>query len=204
MFNNLNNRIFSYGNRKKINKNFNNNLNGIDNNDAEKNRANKRNNIEDYFSIKSNEISSNVQFSKVNNQKNNSENNNKGMLNSHSKACYIKKTLFPYKYYLCTIFIKNLDTTKKSKFFTKKFLSVYNFICQLFDISSYLILQREFEIMKNTMFIGKYKDILENRQKINVNDQSFNINMKECLDAKKFTILGRIRQSKYKNQKIDK
>ena len=51
------------------------------------------------------------------------------------------------------------------------------------------------------MIIGKYKDILENRQKINVNDKSFNINMKECLDTKKFSILGRIKQSKYKKSK---
>ena len=113
----------------------------------------------------------------------------------------LKRLCFPYKYYLCSIFIKNFDTTKNSIFFTRKFLSVYNFICQLFDISSYLILQREFEILKNTMIIGKYKDILENRQKINVNDKSFNINMKECLDTKKFSILGRIKQSKYKKSK---
>jgi len=108
-------------------------------------------------------------------------------------------TLFPYKYYLCSIFIKNISITKKSIFFTQKFISVYNFICQLFDISSYLILQREFEIMKNTIMVGKDKDILENRQKINVNDQSFNIKMKECLDTQKFSILGRIKHSKSKN-----
>ena len=50
------------------------------------------------------------------------------------------------------------------------------------------------------MVLGKFKDILENRQKINVNDKSFNINMKECLDERKFSILGRIKQSKSKNQ----
>ena len=77
-------------------------------------------------------------------------------------------------------------------FFTRKFISVYNFICQLFDVSSYLILQREFEIMKNTIMVGKYKEILESRQKINVNDHYFNINIKECLDNQKFSILGKI------------
>ena len=40
--------------------------------------------------------------------------------------------------------------------------------------------------------IGKYKDILESRQKINVNDYYFNINMKECLDSQKFSILGKV------------
>ena len=41
--------------------------------------------------------------------------------------------------------------------------------------------------------IGKYRAVLENRQKINVNDHSFNIDMKECLDSQKFSILGRIK-----------
>jgi hypothetical protein len=195
-FKNSNNQIPNYNNRKKINKNINNNLKNSCINEGEKNKTLKRNTNEEFFSIKSNEISSNPQFSNFDVKKNNTHENDKRKLNSQLKASYVKKTLFPYKYYLCSIFIKNIDTTKKSIFFTRKFLSVYNFICQLFDISSYLILQREFEIMKNTMIVGKFKDILENRQKINVNDQSFNINMKECLDARKFSILGRIKQSK--------
>jgi hypothetical protein len=200
IFRNPNKQMFN-NNQKKLNKNINDNLNNSYNNEREKNRIFKRNIIEEFCSIKSNEISSNPQFSNFNVKKHNTE-NDKRILNFKSKANYVKKTLFPYKYYLCSIFLKNIDTTKKSIFFTRKFLSVYNFICQLFDISSYLILQREFEIMKNTMIVGKYKDILENRQKINVNDQSFNINMKECLDAKKFSILGRIKQSKYKKKQI--
>ena len=116
----------------------------------------------------------------------------KNKLDTH----YIQRKLFPYKYYLCSIFIKNIDISQKSIFFTRKFVVVYKFICRLFDISSYLILQREFQILKSTMMIGKYKDVLENRQKINVNDHSFNIDMKECLDSNKFSILGRIKNNK--------
>ncbi len=41
--------------------------------------------------------------------------------------------------------------------------------------------------------MGKYKSVLENRQKINVNDLSFNTDMKECLDSQKFSILGRVK-----------
>ena len=107
--------------------------------------------------------------------------------------------LFPYKYYLCSIFIKNIDLNKNNFFFTKKFIVVYNFVCQLFDISSYLILQKEFQIMKNTIMIGKYRDILENRSKINVNELSLNSDIKECLDSHKFYILGRVKQSKEGN-----
>ena len=112
-----------------------------------------------------------------------------------TKKYYVQKKLFPYKYYLCSIFIKNLEVKKKSCFFTRKFISVYNFICQLFDISSYLILQKEFQVMKNTIMMGKFKDLLESNQKINVNAHTFNIDMKECLDSNKFSILGRVKES---------
>ena len=101
--------------------------------------------------------------------------------------------MFPYKFYLCSIFIRNIDVKKKSSFFTKKFIDVYNFICQLLDISSYLLLQKEFEILKNTLMVEKYRDILECSKKINVNDQTFNIDIKECLHTNKFSILGRLR-----------
>ena len=115
-------------------------------------------------------------------------------INIKTNTYYIQKKLFPYKYYLCSIFIKNIELRDKSFFFTKKFIVVFNFIRQLFDISSYLILQREFQIMKNTMMMGKYRDILENRTKINVNEHSFNNDIKECLDFQKFSILGRVKQ----------
>ena len=108
-----------------------------------------------------------------------------------SKTRYIKKKLFPYKYYLCSIFIKNIDISKNSFFFTKKFIVVYNFICQLLDISSYLILQREFQTMKNTVVEEKQRNIIEKGQKINVSARSFNMNMRECLDDKKLSIFGK-------------
>ena len=41
--------------------------------------------------------------------------------------------------------------------------------------------------------VDKYKDILEKGHKINVNDKYFNTDMKECLNSKKFTILGKLK-----------
>ena len=178
-FNNINNSNIE-------NKEIINNINDFNDN---------KNNIEDFFSVKSNDVSSNFPINKLSNINKLSIVDNENLIckKNSSKSDYIKKTLFPYKYYLCSILIKNLDVSKNSKFFTKKFISVYYFICQLFDISSYLILQKEFEIMKNTLIIGKYKDIMESRKKINVNDLSFNINIKECLDTQKFSILGQVK-----------
>jgi len=202
-FKTSNNKL-STCNKKESNKSFNNINNNnsiIENNDNINNINNfndNKNNIEDFFSIKSNDISSNMPINKLSNisnifKLNIADNGNSNYKKNWSKSDYIKKTLFPYKYYLCSVFIKNLDVSKNSKFFTKKFISVYYFICQLFDISSYLILQKEFEIMKNTIMVGKYKDILESRKKINVNDLTFNINIKECLDTQKFSILGQVK-----------
>ena len=111
------------------------------------------------------------------------------------KTRYVKKSLFPYKYYLCSVFIKNIDNSKNYIFLTKKFIAVYNFICQLFDISSYLILQREFQTMKNTLLMEEDKHILEKGQKINVNDRSFNNEIKDCLNEQKLSILGKIKKS---------
>jgi len=177
-----NNYNLNYGHTKFNNNNINININ---NNIGEfphykEDDIKKRNSLQERRNIEITKIYSNsYNYSKLN-----------------SKKYYVQKKLFPYKYYLCSIFIKNIDLRKKPFFFTKKFISVYNFVCQLFDISSYLIMQREFQIMKSTIMIGKYRDILENGTKINVNDHSFNTDMKECLDSHKFSILGRVKQSK--------
>jgi hypothetical protein len=113
--------------------------------------------------------------------------------NSNNNINYKKQQLFPYKYYLCIYFLRNSDYKKKSVFFPNKFLYIYSFICNLLDISSYLILQREFEILKNTFITDKYRAILESSKKINVNDQSFSSDIKECLNIKKMSILGRFK-----------
>ena len=197
--NNLSN-IFS-------NNSFNNKINlnygpvGVNNNNI---NINIHNNLRNYESNLSEDFSPKHQSSKLNNSKkkiNNDtkSNNQKPSRIIKSKKNFVKVKLFPYKYYLCSIFIKNVDPQKKSFFFTKKFINVYNFICQLFDVSSYLMLQKEFQIIKNFLIRGKYKAIIENSQKINVNDHSFYSDIKECLDLNKFSILGRVKNS---NDKI--
>ena len=175
----------------------NNNLN-IDNSHIKHNyilKNNSKKNVKDFFSSRDND-KSDLSLNKINEMKNKDYSiHSRKIINNelNYKSKYIKKSLFPYKYYLCSIFIHNFDESKQSFFFTQKFIAVYNFICQLFDISSYLILQREFQIMKNTLMVEEYKDILEKGQKINVNDKSFNIAMKECLDSQKFSILGKVK-----------
>jgi hypothetical protein len=184
-----------------------------------KNAANKiiarnsNNLLENYSNIISNEsfnktinnININIRNSPDNeyskkNRSNNRQQNNKFSIKKDKKnskeKIYVMQKLFPFKYYFYSIFIKNISfKNNKSYFFPKKFLSVYNFICQILDISSYLILQKEFQTIKSTLMKGKYRDLIENRQKINVNDQTFNIDMKECLDDHKLSILGKIKKN---------
>ena len=181
---------------KLLTSTFCNNIGNVDVNNNNININIQNNNIgEINTTMKYNDASSIYIFTKSKNKKKYSE-EDKPIMNNRAvkiKTHYEKKKLFPYKYYLCSIFIKSIDFSNNPFFFTKKFIVVYNFICQLFDISSYLILQKEFQIMKSTFIIGKYKDIFENRQKINVNDHSFNSDMKECIDSQKFSILGRVK-----------
>lgn len=189
-------KTFNYS--KSINNNFKKNLIkrlsftnnipnslNIDNNNINNNNPNNHNTDND---------KSNLPFSKINEIKiNDYSKYSRTSKEFNFKSRYIKKALFPYKYYLCSIFIHNFDESKKSFLFTQKFIAVYNFICQLYDISSYLVLQREFQIMKNNLMVEEHKDILEKGQKINVNDKFFNIDMKECLNSLKFSILGKVK-----------
>ena len=73
--------------------------------------------------------------------------------------------------------------------FSKKFVKVHTFICQLFDISSYLVLQKQFNIIKHAVTDANKLNLVEFNKKINVNDKRFIKNINECiLDQKKFSI----------------
>ena len=106
------------------------------------------------------------------------------------KKKYVSNKLFPYRYYLCTIFSKNMDLAKYPFCMSKKYIKVYYFLCQLFDISSYCILQKEFNIAKNFIFDEKNLQLIEQNSKINVNDQFFMRDLNDCIIKNKFHILG--------------
>ena len=84
-----------------------------------------------------------------------------------------EKKLFPYKYYFFSFFIKNLNVSTKSYFFSERFTKIYIFFCQLFDITTYLLLQREFNALKS---IFKEKDIhlFEKNKKMYYNNSFIN------------------------------
>ena len=67
---------------------------------------------------------------------------------------------------------------------------MYSFLCQLFDISAYFILHKEFNIVKNSICDEQNIKIIEQKSKINVNSQSFMRDMNDCIGSHKFSILG--------------
>jgi hypothetical protein len=105
------------------------------------------------------------------------------------KKKIIKQRLFPYKYYLCSVFIRNLDASQDSFFYTSRFAKVYSFLCQLFDITTYLCFQRELNALKKT-FNEKSIHLIEKNKKININSDNFIRDINQCIGERKFYILA--------------
>ena len=153
----------------------------------------KNHNIKTYSpNIISNE--SNVKFFNSHIRKNRLD------FNTFQNKKYEKMKLFPYKYYLFTAFIKNFDIRKMTNIFPKKFTKVYLFLSQMFDVSSYFILQKEFQILKITILKEEDINIIEKANKINVNEISFMRNMNECIDNGKFKIFSQSINKKEKSK----
>ena len=108
------------------------------------------------------------------------------------KREFIKEKLFPYKYYLCSVFIRNLDISQKHYFLSFRFAKIYIFLCQLIDITTYLSLQREFNALKS-IFNDKSLNIIEKNKKININSNSFIKEISDAIGEQKFHILAQSR-----------
>ena len=109
---------------------------------------------------------------------------------SENGKIFILTKLFPYKYYFFLVFCKNLDINKSKFCFDKKFVKANLFLNQLLDISSYLLLQREFQVLKNRILSKEDITFIEKGQKININNRAFLRLVNECLEKNKFYILA--------------
>ena len=107
---------------------------------------------------------------------------------------FVNQKLFPSRYYLYVIFIKNLDILKKKTCFTKKFAKTYMFITELLDIFSYINLIRQFNVFKTFYLSEKNVNFIEKNRKINIAEISFMKNIKECLDNNNFRIFGKMKE----------
>jgi hypothetical protein len=116
----------------------------------------------------------------INNQNLSNKNYERSLKSSNNKESIInkKENIFPYKYYIFSIFIKNLDISKQKSFFSSRFSKIYSFYCQLFDITTYLLIQREFNALK-ALFHEKDELLLEKNKKV---CSSYNSFIKEIND----------------------
>ncbi len=66
---------------------------------------------------------------------------------------------------------------------------MYTFLCQLFDITTYLCLLREFNALKK-IFNEKSLHLIERNKKININANSFLKDINDCIGEHKLYILA--------------
>ena len=107
------------------------------------------------------------------------------------KLKYIEKKLFPKKFYFFSSFIKNNNIKKDNCFFSDKFAKVYTFLTQIIDISTYLVLIREFNILKTEFMDDKKRNYIEKHYKINVGANNFINDINQSLSSKNFHIFSR-------------
>ena len=149
------------------------------------------------------------QFDSRKNNINNISDLNRKQENNISQIIYVQnkdksvKKLFPYRYYLFSEFIKNIDINQYFRCcFSKKYAKVYKFIGKLFDISSYLVLQREFSIIKNYTFKQNELNMIEQDIKINLNDHSFMRDINDCIGGTKSNIFSKNIKENHKKRSI--
>jgi hypothetical protein len=189
-----------------INK-FNNDVNSINNLSPHKRSHNSKKNVNSKFYEKhrksmnnnnnnntsnQNLIANDANNKEINNNNNNSEKYKKSLElipSSKSNIIFIKQKLFPYRYYFFSIFIKSLDISKKKYIFSSRFAKIYSFLSLLFDIKTYLLLHKEFNILKKILG-EKNVYLIEKEQKININSISFMHDINDCIEERKFFIFS--------------
>ena len=91
--------------------------------------------------------------------------------------------LFPYIYFFLDVFFDRIKNPQKFCYISKKYFTVYNFMCQLYDISTHIMLFKQFSFLNKIVFDSINNSNcfsqLENNLKININDK----NILELLDT---------------------
>ena len=96
--------------------------------------------------------------------------------------------LFPFNYYFFSTFLKSFDIMNCNCLFSLKYKKVFTFFSQVLDLNTYILLRKEFEIMKNIYCSKEDLSLIENKKKININNTKFNREIKDCIDNNKFHI----------------
>jgi hypothetical protein len=99
-----------------------------------------------------------------------------------------KKYIFPYYYFFFDIFFDKLIYPKKFLCISKAYFTVYNFMCQIYDISTHIILFKQFNLLNNMVKeLSEENVFLPSRlfHKINIKDNKVIEKINKDLGAKK-------------------
>ena len=106
------------------------------------------------------------------------------------------KRLFPTYYYFMDTFIDKFIKPRSFCCMSKKYLIVYNFMGQIFDITSHILLIKNFNILKSMFFneinAGKKLNSFAGDKKININNENLMKEISEDLNKKTCDIFTKI------------
>ena len=100
-----------------------------------------------------------------------------------------RKKLFPIYYFFMDIFLDIIKQPKKFCVVSQQYLTVYNFMSQLYDISSYVLLYEQFNIIRRVLYLQNY-DYFSQVKKINILNEEIMLNINENLRKKRNAIFS--------------
>ena len=99
-----------------------------------------------------------------------------------------KKYIFPIQYFLLDFFFDKLINPQQFFCLSKTYFTVYNFMCQIYDISTHIILFKQFNLLNNIL-LKSYEEKgycpAHPFKKININDNKLLKKLNKDLKCKK-------------------
>ena len=102
------------------------------------------------------------------------------------------KNVFPYYYYILDFIFDRLTHPQKFCGINKKYFTVYNFMGQIYDISTHILLLKQFNLINNSLkklFEEKGFYLGQPFRKININDNDLMSKINEDLKKREKPIL---------------
>ena len=104
---------------------------------------------------------------------------------------FYKKKLFPIYFYFMDVIFDRLIQPKKFLCISEKYLIVYNFMNQLYDISTYILLYKQFQLFKISLY-RKQSQIINEYFKMNIQNNELMKNLDNVLRFRKFPVFSDI------------
>ena len=116
--------------------------------------------------------------------------------NNKENKLWKKKYIFPIQYFFLNFFFDKLINPQKFFNLSKNYIIVHNFMCQIYDISTHILLFKQFNILNNFLLniINKEKGycISHSFKKININDNILIEKLNKDLKSKKSILFSNV------------